>query len=245
MLKEFKATKKIPRLLLAHADTYFEAIPGVEVLWPDRSFSAVYDLSLSGLAVDAGAQVGSLKLDQVMELRLKVPGLAATLPFKVRMVRLKAPRYAGFVFENVGIENRLVLEQITKDKIVIDSLKDIPPQELPQDLQGQQWIHGAFDTNLILWFQPERLEVSKALVEYDNLIWMYDAGSVFLQKSLPNADENQNYLKSQELFVKTAVKVSMGASWMERLIRVIEAVNEKRAGELSGLLILLRSQRAH
>ncbi len=245
MFKEIKAIKKIPRLLLAHDETYSEAIPGVEALWPDRSYSAVYDLSLSGLSVDAHEQIGSLKPDQAMELRLKLPGLPETLPFRVRLVRMKAPRYAGFVLENVGFENRLALEQVTKDKIVSESMRDVPVAQLPQALQGNSWLHGAFDTNFILWFQPERLQVSKALIEYDNLIWMYDAGQIYLQKSLPNSEENQSYLKSQELFVKTSTKVSMGASWMGRLIRVVESVNEKRNGELAGLLMLLRSQRAH
>lgn len=245
MFKEIKSIKKIPRLLLAHQETYFEAIPGVEALWPDRTYSPVYDLGLSGLAVDAHAQIGSLKPDQVLQLRLKLPGLPETLPFQVRLVQLKAPRYAGFVLENLGFENRLALEQVTKDKIVIESLKDVPVAQLPQPLQGDLWLHGAFDTNFVMWFQAGRLEISKALIEYDNLIWMYDNGSVYLQKSLPNTEENQTYLKPQDLFVKTPTKVSMGASWMGRLIRVVEAINEKRNGELSGLLILLRSQRAH
>jgi hypothetical protein len=164
VLKEIKAIKKIPRLLLAHDETYFEAIPGVEALWPDRSFSPIYDLSLSGLAVDASAQIGSLKINQIIDLRLKIPGLEETLPFKVRLVKMKAPRYAGFVFENLSFDNRLALEQATKDLIVTESLKSIPVAQLPAALQCDLWLHGAFDTNVMLWFETDRLAVKKALV---------------------------------------------------------------------------------
>jgi hypothetical protein len=245
LLKEIKLNKKVPRLLLAHAEEYFEAIPGVEVLWPDRSYSSVFDLSLSGFAVDARAQLGNLKLDQAMELRLKLPGLAETIPFRVRLVRLKT-RYAGFVFENLGLENRLTLEQPLKDQIVADSLKEIPSAQLPQGLVGNVWLHGAFDTNVILTFDSGRLEIENALVESDNLIWKYDFGSVTLHKTLPTTDETQTYLNPEELNGSAAGrKVSMGASWMGRLIRVLEVVNERRGGDLSGLLILLRIQREH
>jgi hypothetical protein len=197
------------------------------------------------VAADASEQIGSLKLNQIIDLRLKIPGLEETLPFKVRLVRLKAPRYAGFVFENVSFDNRLALEQVTKDLIVTESFKSIPVAQLPASLQCDLWLHGAFDTNVMLWFENDRLSVKKALVESDNLIWMYDAGQIFLQKSFPTSEENQSYFKAEELFTKTATKVSMGASWMDRLIRVLDQANERRGGDLAGLLILLRSQRAH
>ncbi len=245
MLKEIKLTKKVPRLLLAHQEEYFEAIPGVEALWPNRSYSQVFDLSLSGLAVDATAMIGSLKLDQVFELRLKLPGLSETIPFQVRVVRLKA-RYAGLVFENMGIENRLTLEQSLKDKIVADSLKEIPASQLPSHLSASLWLHGAFDTNVILSFTDGRLEIERALVESDNLIWKYDLGTVTLHKTLPTSEEGSLYLKPEDLTTSSSArKVSMGASWMGRLIRVLENVNERRGGDLAGLLVLLRSQRAH
>jgi hypothetical protein len=245
LLKEIKLNKKVPRLLLAHAEEYFEAIPGVEVLWPDRTYSPVFDLSLSGFAVDASTQLGSLKPEQTMELRLKLPTLAETIPFRVRLVRLKT-RYAGFVFENLGLENRLTLEQTLKDQIVADSVKEIPTSQLPQGLSGNIWLHGAFDTNIILTFDPGRLEIENALVESDNLIWKYDFGAVTLHKTLPTTDEAQTYFSPEELGTAAGGrKVSMGASWMGRLIRVLETVNERRGGDLAGLLVLLRTQRAH
>jgi hypothetical protein len=74
---------------------------------------------------------------------------------------------------------------------------------------------------------------------------MYDSGQIFLQKSLPTSEENQSYFKAEDLFTKTPTKVSMGASWMDRLIRVLDQANERRGGDLAGLLILLRGQRAH
>ncbi len=243
MLKEFRTTKKVPRLLLAHAEEYLEAIPEVQVLWPDRTYSAVYDLSLSGLSVDAHAQLGGLRLDQSLELRLKIPGQEETTPFKVRVVRLKA-NVAGFVFENTGFDNRLVLDQITKDQIVSDSMKEIPLSQLPEQLRGSLWLHGAFDTNVIVNFRAGRLEVEHAVVESDNTVWIYDNGAISVQKSAGTADESAAYFQASELLNPGPRKVSMGASWMDRVIRVLDQVNERRGGDLAGLLILLRSQRA-
>lgn len=244
MLKEIHITKKIPRLLLAHAEPYLEAIPGVEILWPDRSFSAVYDLSLSGFYVDARRQLGAVKMDQLTELRLKLPTLAESIPFKVRLVKMQGAA-AGFVFENMGLENRLTLEQSLKDQIVTHSLKEIPVAQLPVALRGSLWLHGAFDTNLLLWFSSDSRQIEKAIVESDNLIWKYEAGSVSLLKTLPTILESQEYLNAAEIVQASGRKVSMGASWMERLMRVLELVNERRGGDLSGLLILMRHQRAH
>jgi hypothetical protein len=238
VLKEFSVSQKIPRLLKISLPESQQAIPGLEILWPSRQFSAVFDISLSGLQVAAEIPPGQLRLHQNLDLRLKIPGLEDSLPLKARVAQLH-PGVVGLTFENGNFANRLVLEQPVKDAILQSSLRELPISALPASMNAPKlWLHGAFDTNVILWD-------GKALIESENLIWMYDRGATFLQKSWPAIPEAQEYFNTEELFRTSRVKVSMGASWMDRVIRWIDKANQDRHGDLSELLQLLKSQRAH
>jgi hypothetical protein len=236
-------SKKIPRFLTAQTTgDYKDGIPGIQALWPDRSESAVYDLSLSGMAISPNHHFSKVKLHESFDFNLRIRGLEDHVLVKARLVRIH-PKYLGVIFESMSIEGRLTLDQHTKDRLIVESIKEVRLSSLPREQSGDLWLHGVFDTNVILWLSPETQKIQKALIEYENLVWNFDNGETLLQKSAAAIDESQSYFQNREGLTPGA-KVSMGASWLDRLIRTLQKIDENR-GDLSPLIQLLRSQRAH
>jgi len=239
---DLTASKKMPRLFLAHGEDHFSVIPGVTFVWPDRSESAVYDLSWAGIAVAAQGVVGKLRIGSNFEIKLRIEGVVEALPLKVRIVRLTA-KMVGFVLESLSSDGRMILDQITKDRLVAKNLRQAPPGDLQPQLQSADlWFHGPFDTNIFIWRKNIPGEILRAVVEYDNLLWVYDEGRIHMMKSGSATDEARGYYNSTEMFSPPRVKILMGASWMDRCLRCLDAVADQ-APELALLLKLMRAFR--
>lgn len=235
-------SKKVPRFL--QIQNSMESIPvqGVQALWPDRSESVIYDLSLSGMSLSSNPRYAKLKLQQSMDFNLRVRGLADHVFLKGRLVRIEAGSL-GFLFESMSVQGRLVLDQATKDQLILENIREMNPLSVPEGLPQGLWLHGPFDTNILMSDSSLTAPDSQVLVEYENLIWMKKGEQIGLQKSSSAVEENQSYFNTKELFNPTA-KVSQGASWLDRLIKCMEKMDQCRGG-LHGLVQWLRSQRVH
>lgn len=241
MLFDSLQTKKIPRVLLAHGEDFNQKLSGAYVIWPDRGQSELIDISLSGMSIGAEGRLTKVLQNQSVPFELRIVGVEETLPLKARLVQTRS-QSLGFLFESISSEGRLTLEQAIKDRLVTDNLKPRSPADLPSESRGDLWLHGPFDTNVILWNQVGSEDLRRAHVEYDNLTWIYENGDVHLFKSSTAVSQNQSYFQSASSPVTGSGKVSMGASWPDRLLKVLDRVNE-REGSLSKLLLLLRRQR--
>lgn len=195
-------------------------LKGLSMMWPDRSRSEIYDLSLAGILVSAQAQVALRKVGQQCEIRLDLDDKGHSIFLKARIETLNGETI-GLVFEALSAAHRLVIEQNVKDRILIQNLRVMP--EAYSAFPQATWFHGPFDTNLFLWqSSPENLE--KAVVEYDNLIWSFDQnGSVQIFKSGAATNSAKAYLHLPDLGT-SAVRISLGASWLDRLSKCLEVL---------------------
>jgi hypothetical protein len=242
------AQRKVPRILLANSEEWAQAMAGVQLIWPNHHESAVFDLNYGGLIVSSQGYLERLKLHQSFEFKLKIRGLEDVVPLKARLIQIQ-PQTLGFIFESISTDNRLMIEQSVKDSLVAESLKELSQKSLPPHIRGDIWLHGPFDTNLIFSLGETSREIEKALIEYDNLIWRFEKGDVLLQKSVATADESQGYYSSAQVFTKGAIssRVSMGASWMGRLLKCLEKAESFKSVSnshftLAPLVQLLQSQ---
>lgn len=233
-------SKKFPRLFLAHSDDVFQALPGVQMLLPSRQLSPVFDLSYAGIAISSSGLVGILKPGHYFPATLKLEGHKEPVALKLRVVKVTA-KLIGFVFDTMATEGRLKLDQVIKDQLVVKNMRVLSSGHLQPALQADVWYHGPFDTNVFIWTKKDGPGIEKIILEYDNLIWIYTSGKVELQKSLSATDEAKGY--AAPIFETAGQKVSMGASWMDRLIKTIEQLPDSQ-GYLKETLQLLKLQRS-
>ena len=78
-------------------------------------------------------------------------------------------------------------------------------------------MHGPFDTDFYIRSDPFR-----ALIEYDGLTLTFENGVWKQQKSVSVVSASQSYLSAWSL--PTSHKVSRGASWLDRLLKMQEFV---------------------
>lgn len=227
MLLSVTASKKIPRFLLAGEINLLSSLSEVQALWPDKSESIIYDLSLSGMATSTNGRLSRVKPQESMEFRLRVKGYDDYIPVKARLVRIHS-QYFGFLFESMSVEGRLVIDQLTKDRVIIDSIHEASQSSLLPQMRCDLWLHGAFDTNLLMWKSSDGESIEKALIEYENLIWCYDQGELSLLKSASAVEESQSYFNHHEVFARRG-KVSMGASWPDRLQKCLEKIQQQHS----------------
>ena len=113
-------------------------------------------------------------------------------------------------------------------------------------LQADLWVHGPFDSNFFLWFKEDG-GLHQALIEYDHLLWIYQNGKVTLERSSSAMEENRGYLAPDALFLDSpaSARVVMGASWIDRLLKIVENSEPKHSwGALFHVLNqILRNQR--
>ena len=244
MLLAVTNTKKMPRLFLAHGDEDFQPMNGLKVIWPDLAESQVFDLSFSGIAVSSLNRMSKYKLGANFEIKLRVFPEGLTLVMKVRLIRMTA-KVIGFIFESISTEGRLVLDQVIKDRFVLENLRQTSTAALPPSMQSQVWVHGPFDTNFMIW-KKESGELDQVIVEYDNLLWIYQQGRVTIQKSPSAVDEARGYLANPEALASTPGTVSMGASWLDRLLKLMDkAQAQLDSPDMKALQSLLRAQRSN
>lgn len=221
--------KRSPRILLALDDDNLTPLPGVTLQWPNRSESAVFDLNFAGLAVStdvvslAGTtRIEKIKMGHAFDLALKIAGLEDPLPVKLKVVKLTA-KIIGFAFDTISATGRLAIEQTMKDALICLNLRPDSTLRLHPHLKADSWWHGPFDTNIFIWRSADD-SLKKMVVEYDNLVWIFDQGEISIVRSMSAVSEAQGYLPNH--FETSLQKMAMGNGWKARLVRVLEEAPE-------------------
>lgn len=220
MQKSLDARRRFPRIFLMGTEEK-NSIPGVLLMMPDRTHLPVLSMSLSGLIISPTGYLSSLRIGQVLDCRLKIMNVVDPVVVQLKVVRLFS-KEAYLMIESISAENRIALEQTVKDRLIFSFLQKRDPSTLHPQFHGASvWLHSLFDTNFLFWkTQNGALEkISRVLIEYDGLCFFMDGESWWLQKSIPAVEEPKGYAGAW--IQVDSQKVSMGASWKERLIRLM------------------------
>ncbi len=222
MFIDVASSKKTPRIFLNPKSLEKTPMPGVSWMWPDRSRSSVYNLSLAGMLVSAKGYVGKLKTGEQFESRLDLDEKGTSIQVKVRVEKISATTLS-LSFESLSADRRLIIEQGLRDRILIQNLKKMDDVSgLPLQMQTAQWFHGPFDTNFFLWQLNPGYSMEKAIVEYDNLICVFEEGkSLQIYKSGAATEAAKGYFPNLTT-TSAGMKIAMGASWLDRLAKCLD-----------------------
>jgi hypothetical protein len=239
--------RKTPRVSLAFDPGFLIPLEGISVLWGDRSQTRIFDLSLTGMVLENSGALKKLlqrsRQGSLFSVELRFEGSQNSvgnagiqeerLALDLRVVEM-GQEYVSAVIDAISSEGRVRLSQTLKDAFVIQNFR---PQNsadqmrrLHPDFAHWNWYHGPFDTNLlILRDVGENSEINSMILEYDTLFLRYKSPSVgdaelSLQKSYAMAELGEGY--SQMWQKNQSQKVSMGASWSERLEKMMETLHQ-------------------
>ena len=217
MYMDVTPSRRTPRLFQNPNPGELTPISGVTVQWEDRTKSEVFDISLSGLLVSVRGRLGKLRLGQRTDLQLHILGVKEPLILKVYVHSLTA-QVVGFAFAPNQMEGRLTIDQGMKDLLILENFKQKDAKTFYPHFQNcQLWLTGPFDTNLFVFDDSQGLEF---ICEYEQLVLFYKDGKPTLMRSATATEESKGYLAPFLYPQKGAVK--MGASWLSRLIRLLE-----------------------
>lgn len=225
--------RRYPRLFMAHKDEAYSNIVGAKVIWPNGHQSQVLDMSYAGIAVSPQGVLSTVKEGQDLSVQLKI-GDSEAFALQVRIVRVSAA-LIGLKIETTSIEGRLKIDQHLKDQIVGQNTRKVSPDLLHPSAKAQSWYHGPFDTNLFIWRDASGA-INKVVIEYDNLILSLENGQYDVVRSYSANEETKGY--AAPFMDKNSPRVSMGASWLDRLKKMLVQVEDPE-GEIRLLLDLL------
>lgn len=217
MYMDVAPSNRVPRLFQNPNDGDYVPMVGVMVHWEDRTRSEVYDISLSGILISARGRLGKLRLGESIDLQMSIAGMPEPLILKV-YVRTLSAETAGFAFAPNQMEGRFTIDQGMKDLLILENLKQKSASAFyPHFHTCHLWVTGPFDTNLFVFDNPKGLEF---ICEYEQLVLFYKDGKPTLLRSSTSTEESKGYLSPFLYPQKGTVK--MGASWLSRLIRLLE-----------------------
>lgn len=225
--------RRYPRLFMAHKDEAYSNIVGAKVIWPNGHLSQVLDMSYAGIAVSPQGILSSIKDGQELQVQLKI-GDSDAFALQVKVVRVSAA-LIGLKIETTSVEGRLKIDQHLKDQIVGHHTRKVSPELLHPSAKSQSWYHGPFDTNIFLW-KDDQSAISKVLIEYDNLILSLENGQYDVVRSYSANEETKGY--AAPYMDKNSPRVSMGASWLDRLKKLLVQVEDPE-GEIRLLVEML------
>lgn len=232
--------RKFPRLLLAHPDGQYDTLEGLQFLWPKGGKSPVLDLSYSGIAIDGHGFMDLVKLGDYVEANLLLPGDdQLQIQIAVRVVR-KTAHVIGFRIDSTSPEGRIKIDQTIKDLIVAENIRNMPPELMSGSFHCDVWFHGPFDTNFFLW--KDGFTVSKAYIEYDNTVLVYEADSFRVARTASTADEASGYGAPFLIKNFSEQKLSLGHGWIDRLQRLLIRIPEGNE-DLQGVFDLLQRKK--
>lgn len=244
MIQELTSEIKEPRFLNCHPEDYFQSIEAVKVFWPHRVFTKVFELNLSGFVAEKCEDEYLPKFAQRLTLRLMLPGSEETQSFEVRVAKI-SEKYIYFIFDKNSPQSRLLLDQSAKDQIIVSSLKQIP-LNLFQTVDRQSiWLHGAFDTNFVLWQSDLTSKIQEFALEYDNLLMTYKDGRVHVQRTPQAVTVGKSYFPFDASLVNRGPRISLGNGWLPRLIKLLESFQANSPVDLAELIQLLKTNSEH
>lgn len=215
---EMQLFKRLPRLFLAHDHSNFLTMSGVRAILPDRTDCRVMDISFSGVAIEARGVLSKMRVGAAVSVRLKFDN-GVENQIQLRLVRLTSDMM-GFAFESISPEGRLQIEQLHRDQLIKGNLQLFQTSHLHPLMRADAWVHGPFDTNFFFW-KTDAGNLQKFILEYDHLILSFDAGKMKLSKSHSVVDPAKGYVGPLLDLVPSAV--SVGSSWLDRLLSILDA----------------------
>lgn len=241
MIQELVQDKKEFRFIDGYPENFLRPLVGVSALWPTRVFTEVVEISLGGFIARKLPQFEPVKNRKLMEMRLQIPGLELTQPYDVEIEKI-TENFVYFVFDIKDPHSRLLIEQVQKDEIIKTSLQLIPLHLFQNSQFQSHWFHGAFETNFVIWTDAQGSIVKWAL-EYDNTILFGMNDQVWTQRSSLSKVLGKSYFLFDENFSLKGPRMSLGNTWLSRLIRLIEGAQVGASFDFHPLLQKLRAQR--
>lgn len=229
------SSEEIRSSLSLSAPTGEPLMEGLEFVWSDRSLSFIKDISFSGITIHGRGHIGKAKVGEPITARLRLED-GSYLPLQLLIQKISANQIA-FEFEN-PVGGRITLEQSLKDQIIARNMRELIPTKLFGAHKPDLWLHGPFDTNVLIWQNEDRLSSRKFIIEYDHLVLIDNAeatmatagdSSLSMAKSQPSTlsmaksqsscEPTQNYFSP--LFEQKVSRVSLGSTYYPRLFRVL------------------------
>lgn len=234
--ESLKNRRKIPRCVMLNESDFHEPLKGISAIWSDRSLTAVLDMSWTGLVLENTGYVKTLlskaKSGDLFEVLLKLDSQDEKILLPVRVLNQSEARVECLV-DGISSADRIQLDQAIKDKLVQDNLTLLPPTHLDLQFHNSYWFHGPFDTNIVVTSE------SSGLIEYDGLLFKWDSRGAQCFKSVSSSPERAVYSKSW--MQPPPHKVSAGASWKDRVIKLFTPIKTRPGLEEQSLLILSKA----
>lgn len=220
MLTELLVSKKKPRIFSLKNDLLLP-LPESQLLWPDRSYSPVFDVSLAGVLISSYRKVGKFRLGEAVDCKLR---LFSDFEMKLRLlVSETSAGYIGLSIDPLSRESRILISEAEKEKFILSNLVQHSTEQLIPKLRASHWVHGPFDTNIFLWTSEGRLV--KCLFEYDHIVWQFENGSQRFYKSQSYSLPPQGY---ESAYCDEKNNLLLGSNWSARAKRMlIQAVQLK------------------
>lgn len=215
-----KNKKKIPRIMLLNTQDLEDTktVQGALLMMPDQTHLPIVSMNFAGISISPVGYVNKLRLGQSLDCKLKVQGMWSPIELRLKVIKI-SHKEIHFMIDVDSTKNRIALEQKIKDGLIFSSLRMLNAEQLPVQFQGAYWVNSLFDTNFLFWKKMDSPLVERAIIEYDGLCLIYDHSGWFLQKSTHSLDESSDYVGPW--LTQSEQKISMGASWSERLVRLL------------------------
>ncbi len=161
------SSEEIRSSMSLSAPTGEPLMEGLEFVWSDRSLSFIKDISFSGITIHGRGHIGKAKVGEPITARLRLED-GSYLPLQLLIQKISANQIA-FEFEN-PVGGRITLEQSLKDQIIARNMRELIPTKLFGAHKPDLWLHGPFDTNVLIWQNEDRQSSKKFIIEYDHLV---------------------------------------------------------------------------
>lgn len=252
MILELSQEKKVLRFIDGYPESFLRPLEGVSVLWADRQFTSVVEISLGGIIVQKPPNFDSSNAAknwakgsfQTMEIRLQTPSHETTLPYEVEISRVSS-QYIYFNFDILSPKSRLLIDQNTKDDLIKKSLQSLPLHVFGESDTRVIWIHGAFETNFTVWRNDVTGALEKFVIEYDNTLLFYKDKNIWSQRSSLSKTIGTSYFLFDENFVHKGPKMSLGSSWLARVSKILEVAEVYSSFDLREARKIISNQQSH
>lgn len=244
MIRELTSEIKEPRFLNCHPEDYYSSIDDVQLFWPHRVFTKVYDINLSGFVAEKCAEQYLPKAAQYLTVRLMLPGSEETQSFEVQVSKI-TEKFIYFVFDKNVPQSRLLLDQQNKDQIIAKTLKQIPINLFQNSNKQSLWLHGAFDSNILIWKSEQTGKIQEFAIEYDNILMSFKDEKVLVQRTPQAVAVGKSYFPFDENLSLKGAKISLGNGWLPRLLKVLQTNQIQSSFDLHELIQLLKAQTEH
>lgn len=211
--------QKVPRLIAFSNGHEQLPLQGITFHWPDKSESAVFDISSSGILISPKGLVGRLKVGQEVVGRVRWSEQAWETNVRVRIFHLTAS-VLGFQYSSMLPEERMTIPQAIKDLLIRKNLRLANASGLHPSLKCDSWFHGPFDTNLLIWSQQNNEEHLKNFVlEFDGMILKSSESGFQFNRSHSIALPAEMYTAA--LLNPASGKITVSSAWLDRALALM------------------------